>query len=317
MTNDTKAPTTNTTPSAPSAGKKWLRRIGIVLGVLVLVILVGLGGAYAASTSKEGTHYEVGDVSFEVPTDAASLAEGQRLYTARGCSSPDCHLDDGGGRVLEMGPLGALSAANLTVHCADFTPADWSRSVRHGVNPEGTSVRFMPSQDFQGMSDHELGLIVAYVRSLPRVDRELPPHQIGMLARVIDLAGGFALFPAAIIDHGAVDDPDPTPGRTVEYGAYLGAVCMGCHGEHLSGGPIPGAPPEMGTPLNLTPHETGLAGWTEEQFRAVLRTGMTPSGHQIDARQMPYPTLAHMTDDEIGALFMYLQSLPPLPEGSR
>jgi len=49
------------------------------------------------------------------------------------------------------------------------------------------------------------------------------------------------------------------------------------------------APPEMGMPLNLTPHESGLAGWTEAQLREVLRTGRTPSGHQIDARQMPYP----------------------------
>jgi hypothetical protein len=45
----------------------------------------------------------------------------------------------------------------------------------------------------------------------------------------------------------------------------------------------------MGMPLNLTPHESGLAGWTEAQLREVLRTGRTPSGHQIDARQMPYP----------------------------
>jgi mono/diheme cytochrome c family protein len=103
----------------------------------------------------------------------------------------------------------------------------------------------------------------------------------------------------------------------VEYGAYLGMLCTGCHGEHLSGGAIPGAPPEMGTPANLTPHETGLEGWTEEQLRTVLRTGRTPSGHQIAAAQMPWPTMSRMTDGEIGALFMYLQSLPPLPEGSR
>lgn len=318
MTDDAKTSTTTATPAATTGrGKAWLRRLGIGVAVIVAVLLLSLGGAYAASTSKESTRYEVESTTFEIPTDAASIAEGQRLYTARGCSSPDCHLDDGGGRVLEMGPLGSLSASNLTVLCADFTAADWSRSVRHGVNREGTSVRFMPSQDFSGMSDRELGLIAAYVRSLPRVDRELPPHQIGMLGRVIDLAGGIALFPAAVIDHAAVDDPDPEPGRTVEYGAYLGRVCTGCHGEHLSGGPIPGAPPEMGTPLNLTPDQSGLAGWTEEQFREVLRTGRTPSGRQIDARQMPYPTLALMTDDEIGALFLYLQSLPPLPEGSR
>lgn len=312
---ETKAPPADT--KSAGGGRKWLRRIGIGFAVLFAVLLCSLGGAYAASTSKQSTHYDVPDASFTIPDDAASLAEGERLYTARGCSSPDCHQDDGGGHVLEMGPIGTISATNLTSRTADFDCADWSRAVRHGVGESGTTLVFMPSQDFVGMSDRELGLIAGYVRSLPRVDRTIPPHQIGMLARVIDLAGGFPLFPAPVIDHASVREPDPEPGRTVEYGAYLGRLCMGCHGEHLSGGPIPGAPPEMGVPLNLTPHDTGLAGWTEEQFRTVIRTGVTPSGHQIRPEQMPWTALSRMTDDEIGALFLYLQSLPPLPEGSR
>ena len=138
-----------------------------------------------------------------------------------------------------------------------------------------------------------------------------------MIARVVDLAGGFCLFPASAIDHAHVSDPDPAPGRNVEFGAYLARLCSGCHGDHFSGGPIPGAPPELGTPLNLTQHETGLRGWTEEQFRTVLREGRRPGGEQISATQMPYPAIGRLTDDEIGAIWMYLQTVPPLPEGSR
>lgn len=308
-----------TTTSAASAPRKasWGKRLGIGAGVVLAVLLLALGGAYAASSSKQGTQFDVEGARFAIPDDPTLLAEGERLFTARGCASPDCHTEDGGGHVLEMGPLGTISAANLTTRTAGWEAPDWDRAVRHGLHQDGTSLIFMPAQDFAGMSDRELATIVAYVRSMPRVDREIPPHGIGMLARVIDLTGGFVLFPATIIDHDHVSDPDPEPGRTVEYGAYIGRLCMGCHGEHLSGGPIPGAPPEMGTPLNLTPHETGLAGWTEEQFRAVLRTGRTPSGHEINPQQMPWPALGRMTDDEIGALFMYLQSVPPMPEGSR
>lgn len=305
--------------SAASAPRKasWGKRIGIGVGVVLLVLLVALGGAYAASSSKQGAHYDVAGASFTIPDDPALHAEGERLFTARGCASPDCHTDDGGGHVLSMGPLGTITGTNLTTRTEGWDAEDWDRAVRHGVREDGTPLVFMPSQDFAGMSDRELATIAAYVRTMPRVDRELPPHQIGLLARVIDLSGGLVLFPASIIDHASVSAPDPEPGRTLEYGTYLGRLCMGCHGEHLSGGPIPGAPPEMGTPLNLTPHESGLAGWTEEQFRTVLRTGVTPSGHEINPRQMPWPALARMTDDEIGALFLYLQSLPPLPEGSR
>jgi hypothetical protein len=49
----------------------------------------------------------------------------------------------------------------------------------------------------------------------------------------------------------------------------------------------------------------------------VLRTGQKPDGSRIDEKQMPWPTMGRMTDDEIGALFMFLQSLPPTEEGNR
>lgn len=297
---------------------KWLKRVGIVLGVIVVLIGIGVGAAYAASVSREGATYDVEGASFEIPGDPASLAEGERLFIARGCGGTDCHAADGGGHVMmHDGPFGTISAANLTRATREYTSADWDRAVRHGIGRSGTSLIFMPSGDFVGMSDRELARIAAYVRSLPEVDRDLPPTDVAMLPRMIDLAGMFVLFPAAAIDHGAVAEPDPAPGRTVEYGAYLARLCTGCHGEHLSGGPIPGAPPELGTPLNLTSHETGLAGWTEEQFRTVLREGRTPSGHQVAPEQMPYPALGRMTDDEIGALWMYLQTVEPMPEGSR
>jgi len=64
---------------------------------------------------------------------------------------------------------------------------------------------------------------------------------------------------------------------------------------------------------NLTPDkETGLGDWTEEQFIAAIRTGK----HQGKGRQilppMPYPVYANLVDDEIKALWAYLQSLAPV-----
>lgn len=297
--------------------KRWGKRVGIVLAVIVGLLALAASGAYAASVMKQGRTYDVQPASFAIPSDPESLAEGERLFVARGCASPDCHLADGGGHVMDAGPLGSVVARNLTQLGEGLTAEDWDRAVRHGVRRDGTSLIFMPAIDFVHMSDRELGMIVGYVRTLPRVERELPASELGFVGRCIDLAGGFELFPASAIDHAAVAEPDPEPGRTAEYGAYLASVCTGCHGAGFSGGPIPGAPPEMGDPANLTPHETGLAGWSEEQLRTVLRTGVTPTGHQISDRQMPYPTFSRMTDDEIGAIFLFLQSLPPTPRGNR
>jgi mono/diheme cytochrome c family protein len=297
--------------------KKWAKRLGIGLGALVCVLLLAGFGVYGTSRWKQATTYEITAASIDVP-EAPDLVEGERLYIARACGSPECHDADGGGHVMmQDGPFGTITASNLTQVTRDFTASDWNRAVRHGMRADSTSLVFMPSVDFVNMSDRELALLAAYVRSLPVVDRDLPEMDIGMLARAIDLAGLLELFPASAIDHASVANPDPEPGRTVEYGEYIAALCSGCHGAHFSGGPIPGAPPEMGTPLNLTPHETGLAGWTEDDLRTVLRTGVTPDGHQIDSAQMPWPAMSRMSDEEIGALYMFLQSLPPLEEGNR
>lgn len=298
--------------------KVWGKRIGIALATLVVVLALAVGGAYAASVSRQGEVYDVAGATFEIPNDPESLAEGERLYVTRGCAVSECHTEDAGGAtMMEDGPFGTITAANLTAATAEYSSADWDRAVRHGIRRDGTSLVFMQSIDFIGMSDRELGLIAAYVRSRPRVERSLPPIRLSVLARIVDLAGVFVLFPASAIDHAAARGPAVPPGRTAEYGRELARLCMGCHGRQLSGGPIPGAPPELGTPLNLTPHESGLASWSEEQFRTLLRTGVTPSGHRIDPVQMPWPAIGRMTDDEIGALWLFLATLPPLPEGSR
>ncbi len=54
-----------------------------------------------------------------------------------------------------------------------------------------------------------------------------------------------------------------------------------------------------------------------EQFTTAMRTGRTPSGDQLDGEQMPYRVYQHMTDEELSALFAYLQTLEPREEGNR
>jgi len=91
---------------------------------------------------------------------------------------------------------------------------------------------------------------------------------------------------------------------------------MGCHGEHLSGGPIPGAPSSMAVPLNLTPDATGLAGWSYDDFDKLIQTGNRKSGKPLDPL-MAVELLRNMDATEKHALFAYLESIPPLPFGNR
>jgi hypothetical protein len=81
----------------------------------------------------------------------------------------------------------------------------------------------------------------------------------------------------------------------------------------LSGGPTLGPP---GTPpaSNLTP--TGIGHYTKQDFARALREGKRPDGTEISTF-MPWRVFAGMTDDEVTALWNYLQTVPPMEFGNR
>ncbi len=58
--------------------------------------------------------------------------------------------------------------------------------------------------------------------------------------------------------------------------------------------------------------ETGLGSWTEDMFLATVRTGR----HQGKGRQilppMVIPALQAASDDDLKAIFRYLQSVKPI-----
>lgn len=64
---------------------------------------------------------------------------------------------------------------------------------------------------------------------------------------------------------------------------------------------------------NLTPDkETGIGNWTVEQFKRALREGKSkglPAARPM-LPPMPWFNYAHMTDEDLEAMFAYLQSLP-------
>jgi mono/diheme cytochrome c family protein len=64
---------------------------------------------------------------------------------------------------------------------------------------------------------------------------------------------------------------------------------------------------------NLTPDkETGLGTWTKQQFIDTIRNGRHMGVGRPLLPPMPAPMYKHMTDDELGAIFAYLQSIPPI-----
>jgi hypothetical protein len=64
---------------------------------------------------------------------------------------------------------------------------------------------------------------------------------------------------------------------------------------------------------NLTPDpETGTGNWTEKQFVETLRTGRHLGIGRPILPPMPWPMIGSLDDEDLKAIFAYLQSLPPV-----
>jgi len=63
---------------------------------------------------------------------------------------------------------------------------------------------------------------------------------------------------------------------------------------------------------NITPDkETGIGSWTREQIVTALQTGLRPDGRVL-APIMPWHALAHLTEDDVASIAVFLQSLKPV-----
>ncbi len=63
--------------------------------------------------------------------------------------------------------LARVVAPNLTAAVRSYNDAELVNIIRNGVRPDGRSMVIMPAEVFIGLSDSDLGRIIAFLRSLP------------------------------------------------------------------------------------------------------------------------------------------------------
>lgn len=297
--------------------KKVLKWAGLVL--LGLVVLA-LASAFYLSSSFAGRldkAYDVQPAPVPIPTDSASIAYGKHLADVhcKGCHGADL----GGTAFFADSSLGSIPAPNLTAgqggKGSRYTDVDFVRAIRHGVKHDAKPAFIMPSGDFRNMSDEDLGALVAYLKTVPPVDKPWPAPHLTFLARTLAGAGAFGdVLNAETIDHAALQHVTaPTKGPTVDYGRYLVSMsgCRSCHGPQLNGK----QPGEPGAPFapNITPGGA-FGSWSEQQFVQTIRTGTTPDKRKINPQFMPWKAFGNMTDEELTAVYRLLQSQPKLAD---
>ncbi|MBV9598692.1 MAG: c-type cytochrome [Chloroflexi bacterium] len=173
----------------------------------------------------------------------------------------------------------------------------------------------MPTDDYNHLSDADLGALIAFLKSLPATPASLPASQIRPLGRVLFVVGEFDLLPGENINRSAPRPAAASVDLTPAYGQYLTTIagCAGCHGPGLSGGAVPGAPRGARAAANLT--NSGLGDWTQADFLRAMRSGRRPDGSGIDL-SMPWPYYAQMTDLELEAIWQYLGVVPGRATGT-
>lgn len=302
--------------------RKILKGIGIVLGSLLGFLVLAFAVLYIIGTVKwnriRGKEYNVPVETITIPTDPASIARGKHIVAIQMCQY--CHSNDLSGQSDSVPGLVTFAFPNLTSGVggvgATNTDEDWVRAIRHGVGHDGRGLILMPSRIWYYLSDDDLADLIAYLKSLPPVDNELPKTALGPLGRAMITLGQLPPDATApdvlVIDHDGPRPVAPQPGVTLEYGKYLTRPCTLCHGAMFNGQMIRTDSKYLAP--NLTPGGE-LHGWSEEDFMKTLQTGVTPGGKQLKSA-MPWKFFGQMSDDELKAVWMYLQSLPALPQGN-
>ena len=296
--------------------KKVFKWIGIVLGSLVGLILIAGLVLFLMGSARLNKTYTFQPSNIAIPTDAESIAYGKHRAESlcEGCHGKDL---SGVNNWFNAGPLGTIDSANLTSGDGGigktFTDEDFVRAIRHGIDPNGKPIFMVAVSSTSHLSDQDLGSIIAYVKSVPPVDHKTNGQHFKPLAKILLAAGVLGKLPVEAVSHD-IHVTAPERGMTADYGEYLVNTndCHACHGPQLNGGPYPDPTIKKISP-NLTPGgELGL--WTEAEFINTLRTGTTPSGHNLDPELMPWKYYGKFYDDELKAIWLYLQSVPKLEQ---
>lgn len=288
--------------------RAWIKWPGMLLfglfGFLLLVISVTASiGLYKLNFPPH--QYAVSTV--QVAGTPEQIERGEKLaYICIDCHSSSGELPLDGSKdnlITDAVPIGVLYASNLTPggRLVDWTDGEIMRAIREGVDKNGRPMIFMTSEPFSHFSDADVQALVAYLRSQPAVNRDLPERNLNILA---------ALFVGANLAPTSAQPPITaeivTPkSNTVEYGQYLVLTsgCRDCHGLDLTGAPnqfVPQGP-------NLT---VAMQNWSEEQFVTFLSTGVNNFGRPVDPKQMPWLSYNRaFSESDMRDVYSYLRGL--------
>ena len=308
--------------------RKILKWTGIVLLSLILLLVLIV-------SFRQNLKFDSPYPAIKASADSVVIARGKEIvFGPAHCA--DCHHVGNSDSLFNLGqvpalsggfkfelPLGNFYVPNITpdptTGIGRYTDGEIARVLRNGVRPNGTAaLDFMP---FHDMTDEDMTAVISYLRSQKPVLHEIPKNTVTLMGRVIN---AFLIKP---VGPGKPVQKSIPRDTTAEYGRYLAynvANCNGCHtnrdmmtgaviGEPFAGGLVfeePGVP--VLTVPNITTHaESRIAGWSQQDFIKRFRMGkLIPYSH------MPWNSFKRMSDNDLKAIYNFLQTLKPAKTGA-
>ena len=273
--------------------------------LLLSALVLGAGSAAFAEPSLERGEYLV-----RGPAGCGNC------HTPQGPDGPDM-ANELGGFMVEKSDLMEAWAPNITPggRVAEWSDAELAKAIREGIRPDGTVIGPpMPIGLYRGLSDDDLMSMVMFLRTVAASDNVVPASTYNI---PLPPAYGPPIESVAAVPEGV----------TVEYGAYLAgpvAHCLECHtpmgpqgpmfDTHLGAGGFEfHGPWGVSVSANLTSGEDGLAGYTDDEIRAMITQGVRPDGSHM-LPPMGYGYYANAKPEDIDAIILFLRQLPPLPD---
>jgi mono/diheme cytochrome c family protein len=309
---------------------KLVGRLLVLLAALVGFVIVACA-LYVAS--RQHLTFAAPYPPVAASTDSAVIERGR--YVVRDVAvCTGCHGDAKQFADYESGadtPLSGGVAFNIppgTFYARNLTPdpetglggvpdGAIARALRFGVGHDGRAL--LPFMTMQGLSDEDLAAVVSYLRSQPAVKNAVPAHRYNLLGMVVRAT----VLAKPVGPSGKPPETSPR-GATIENGRYLVervADCGGRHTQHDSNtgalvGPAlggatgledPGNPKRFWSPPNITgdPATGRLARFGEEEFLSRIRAGRV-----IPGSPMPWQAYQKMSDEDLRAIFRFLQTVP-------
>ena len=295
-----------------------------------LLALVAVAAAAIALAWPREEFIAAGSPADHAATEA-NLARGAYLARAGDCMA--CHTARGGvpyagGRVLDT-PFGRLVAPNITPEAStgigSWTPDDFWRALHNGKSKDGRLLYpAFPYTNYTKVTRPDADALFAYLRSLPPVRQQNAPHELRFpYNQQLTLAGWRLLYFKP-----GVQQPDATKDARWNRGAYLVeglGHCAACHSTRnrfgatdstLGGGLIP----TIGwyAPSLTSDGEAGLGKWSEAHIVQLLGTGVAPGASVTGPMaEVVAQSLQYLTPDDLGAMAVYLKSLPAAPADAR